>query len=74
MTNRAKQIQMGKVTNLITDMTLRGATDDDLVKAIKHSMVIIDAEKHNLNWRQSAIDNDIASLKRKYQGKSNAGA
>lgn len=74
MTNRAKQIQMGKVTNLITDMTLRGATDDDLVKAIKHSMVIIDAEKHNLNWRQSAIDNDIASLKRKYQGASNSGA
>ena len=74
MTNRAKQIQMGKVTNLITDMTLRGATDDDLVKAIKHSMVIIDAEKHNLNWRQSAIDNDIASLKRKYQGSSNSGA
>ena len=74
MTAQAKATQMGKVTNLITDMTLRGAGDDDLVKAIKHSMVIIDAEKHNLNWRQSAIDNDIASLKRKYQGSSNSGA
>ena len=74
MTARAKATQMGKVTNLITDMTLRGAGDDDLVKAIKHSMVIIDAEKHNLNWRQSAIDNDIAALKRKYQGSSNSGA
>ena len=74
MTNKAKQTQMGKVTNLITDMTIRGATPEELAKATKHSMVIIDAEKHNLNWRQSAIDNDIAALKRKYQGSSNAGA
>ena len=74
MTNKSKQTQMGKVTNLITDMTIRGATPEELAKATRHSMVIIDAEKHNLNWRKSAIDNDIAALKRKYQGASNSGA
>ena len=62
-----KQKQMGVVTNLITDMTLKGAKDDELARAVRHSMVIIDAEKHELNWKQSEIDNGIAELKRIYQ-------
>lgn len=63
------QKQMGMVSNLITDMTLGGATRDELARAVKHSMVVIDAEKHNLNWRQSEIDNNIQELKNKYQPK-----
>lgn len=59
-----KQQQMGNVSNLITDMTIKGATPDELARAVRHSMVIIDAEKHNLNYKQSAIDNNIAELKR----------
>lgn len=55
---------MGKVSNLITDMTLRGATEDELAKAVRHSMVVIDAEKHKLDYKQSEIDNDIATLKK----------
>lgn len=62
------QNEMGKISNLITDMTLLGASDDELARAVKHSMVVIDAEKHKLNYTQSAIDNGIASLKKKYQG------
>lgn len=62
------QTEMGKVSNLITDMTLRGATEDELVRAVRHSMVVIDAEKHKLDYKQSEIDNGIASLKKKYQG------
>ena len=69
-----KQRQMGDVSNLITDMTIRGATSSELARAVRHSMVVIDAEKHNLNYKQSAIDNDIAGLKKKYQGRENAGA
>jgi len=69
-----KQMEMGKVSNLITDMTLKGAGFDEIAKATKHSMVIIDAEKHHLDWRQSEIDNDIASLKEKYQGGAKKGA
>lgn len=74
MTPKQKQTEMGKVSNLITDMTIRGANDHEIAKAVRHSMVVIDAEKHNLNYKQSHIDNGIASLKAKYQGKSDAGA
>lgn len=74
MTARQKAIEMGQVSNLITDMTIRGATSAEKARAVRHSMVVIDAEKHGLNYRQSAIDNGIAQLKSKYQGKASAGA
>ncbi|MCM1179393.1 MAG: helix-turn-helix domain-containing protein [Clostridium sp.] len=67
-TMRNTQTEMGKVSNLITDMTLKGATQDELARAVRHSMVVIDAEKHKLNYKQSEIDNGISSLKKKYQG------
>ena len=63
------QTEMGKVSNLITDMTLKGATEDELARAVRHSMVVIDAEKHNLDYKRSKQDNGIASLKKKYQGR-----
>lgn len=63
------QKQMGIVSNLITDMTIKGATSEELAKAVKHSMVVIDAEKHNYDWKQSEIDNDIVALKKKYQAR-----
>lgn len=63
------QTEMGKVSNLITDMTLKGATEDELARAVRHSMVVIDAEKHNLDYKRSEQDNGIASLKKKYQGR-----
>ena len=66
---RNTQTEMGKVSNLITDMTLKGATDDELARAVRHSMVVIDAEKHNLDYKQSEKDNGIAELKKKYQGR-----
>lgn len=62
-----KQREMGDVSNLITDMTIQGAPHSEIARAVKHSMVVIDAEKHNLNYKQSAIDNGIAQLKEKYQ-------
>lgn len=63
--------QMGIISNLITDMTLQGASREELAKAVKHSMVVIDAEKHKLDYKQSYIDNDIATLQKKYQPKYN---
>jgi hypothetical protein len=74
MTARTKAIEMGVVSNLITDMTIRGANTTELARAVRHSMVVIDAEKHNLNYKQSAIDNGISQLKAKYQGSARAGA
>lgn len=67
MTKSETQKQMGIVSNLITDMTLRGAPEKDIAKAVKHSMVVIDAEKHKLDYKQSEKDNDIALLKKTYQ-------
>jgi DNA-binding CsgD family transcriptional regulator len=77
LTGARKQALMGQVSNLITDMTIRGASDDELARAVRHSMVVIDAEKHDLNWKQSEIDNGIKALKEKYQklpGKTGLGA
>lgn len=64
-----KQREMGQISNLITDMTLRGAPYDEVERAVKHSMVIIDAEKHNLDWQKSARDNRIEELRYEWQGK-----
>lgn len=69
-----KQHEMGNVSNLITDMTLKGAPHDEIARAVRHSMVVIDSEKHHLNWKQSEIDNGIKELKIQYQGGANKGA
>lgn len=68
MSKKEVQKQMGMISNLITDMTLRGAPEEELVRAVKHSMVVIDAEKHKLDYTRSEKDNGIAELKSKYQG------
>lgn len=68
MTKANTQKQMGVVSNLITDMTLKGATEQEITRAVKHSMVVIDAEKHKLDYKQSEKDNGIAELRQKYQG------
>ena len=62
------QTEMGVISNLITDMTLMGASEDELAAAVRHSMVVIDAEKHGLDYKQSEKDNGIKELKKKYQG------
>lgn len=68
MSEPYKQRQMGIISNLITDMTLAGASEDELAAAVRHSMVVIDASKHKLDYRQSEIDNNVKALHRKYQG------
>lgn len=67
MSEKLKQREMGIISNLITDMSLKGATDSELERAVRHSMVVIDAKKHKLNWKQSYKDNNILELKKKYQ-------
>lgn len=72
MTKQQTQKQMGIVSNLITDMTLRGAPESEITRAVKHSMVVIDAAKHKLDYKQSEKDNGIAELKKKWQVKYDA--
>lgn len=67
MTPFVKGLQMGVVSNLITDMTIKGANNSEIARAVRHSMVVIDAEKHNLDYKKSARDNGIAALRSKYQ-------
>ena len=78
LTENNKQLEMGKISNLITDMTIQNAPKEELARAVKHSMVIIDAEKHELNYTKSFTDQGIAELQKKYQpkpdGKSGGGA
>lgn len=68
MSESFKQKQMGIASNLITDMTLKGANDDEKARAVRHSMVVIDAVKHHLDYQKSYVENGIAALKKKYQG------
>ena len=68
LTKSGKQREMGEVSNLITDMTLKGASPDEIARAVRHSMVVIDAEKHKLDYKQSEKDNNIKELKDLYQG------
>ena len=70
ISSRTKQREMGVVSNLITDMTLQDAPPKDIIKAVKYSMVVIDSEKHKLDYKQAKIDNDIKSLQRRYQQKT----
>lgn len=67
MSKKNTQTQMGVISNLITDMTLAHAPEDEMVRAVKHSMVVIDAHKHKLDFKASEVENNIAALKRTYQ-------
>lgn len=69
-----KELKMGDVSNLITDMTIKGAPLNEIARAVKHSMVVIDSEKHHLDYKRSYEEQGIAALKKRYQGKASAGA
>lgn len=67
MPNYTKQREMGVVSNLITDMTIRGASSEEIARAVRHSMVVIDAKKHHLDYKQSYVVEGIQELQKKYQ-------
>lgn len=62
-----KQTEMGRISNLITDMTIQNAPPSKIARAIKHSMVVIDAEKHGLDYKRSEDDNGIRALRQEFQ-------
>lgn len=75
MTSYEKGLEMGKISNLITDMTIQRASTDEIARAVRHSMVVIDAEKHKLDFKRSYQANGIRALTKKYQPESpNGGA
>ena len=72
--DRVKNMNMGLATNLIADMTIKGANEEELIRAVKYSMVVIDSQKHHLDYKQAAEDFRIKDLKVKYQGNAQGGA
>lgn len=71
-TEKAKGTEMGKITNLITDMYAAGCQDtEEIARAVKYSMVVIDSKKHELNYTQAYKDLAIKDLEKKYQTKPN---
>ena len=74
MDSTRKGLEMGKISNLITDMTIGGANTEKLSRAIRHSMVVIDAQNHELDFMQSEKDHGIHALKEEYQGGKTKGA
>ena len=71
---QTKQTKMGEVSNLITDMTIKGANLDEIARAVKHSMVVIDSEKHHLDYKRSYEENGISALSARYQNGPRGGA
>lgn len=71
MKKKDEQKQMGSISNLITDMQIKSAPEEDLIKAVKHSMVVIDAVKHELDYKLSEKVNEIDRLKNTYQARIN---
>ena len=67
MSDQTKQREMGIISNLITDMTIKGADKDEIIRAVKHSMVVIDAQKHHLDYKASEKVFRIDDLKKAYQ-------
>lgn len=65
--HRQRQIEVGKNVSLIRDMVWYEATVEELVRAIKHGMVVFDAEKYFLDWMCSAKDFGIDELFGKYR-------
>lgn len=72
--SREEHLQMGGISNLITDMTLNDAPLDEIIRATKHALTIIDVGKHNLDYKASEEENGIPALKEKWQGGARAGA
>lgn len=71
-TEKAKGTEMGKITNLITDMYAAGCDDSgELSRAVRYSMVVIDSKKHELNYKAAYDDFGIKDLEKKYQTKEN---
>lgn len=64
---KQRQIEVGKNSNLIADMCWYGATEEELVRAIKHGTVVLNADKHHLDWKKSAEDFRIQELYQKYR-------
>lgn len=59
---------MGEVSRLISNMTIKGADPKEITDVVKFSMVLIDAQKLNLDWLKAFDDFKVLSYDQKYGG------
>lgn len=62
-------IEAGKISNLIVRMGNQGATRDEILSALKYSMVVFDSAKHDLDWKKAREELGIGELEKKYPWK-----
>lgn len=69
ISKRDKQIWCGRCSRLITDMSVNGATAEELEKAILFSIVVIDSDKKRLLVHKAYDELGIRELEQKYMNK-----
>lgn len=61
-----RQMEIGRTANLITDMTMAGATEDERASAIEYSRVLLDNKSTPKDIAKSKEKNGITTLLKKY--------
>lgn len=61
-----REQELANITSLLVEMIMKSAGPFDMARVVRHSMVILDAEKHKLNYSLSFVDNGIEELIKKY--------
>ena len=62
--NKNKEIERIKI--LLCDMSNSNCDKEDIEKVIKYSMIVIDADKYDLDWKKIKNFYNIDELYRKY--------
>ena len=62
-----RKAAMKRALDLITDMAVNGATQEELERAILWSADIVRSNKEDIDWKQSYEDYVIVELEDKYQ-------
>ena len=65
--------EMDRCSKLMTAMVTKGATDSEVGRVVRYSMVAIDAEKLGLDWVTAKKDEGVDLLMEKYMGANKEG-
>lgn len=65
--NQKGEIEL--IAELLSNMTIKGATDAETGRALRYSMVVANAKEQHLDWKQSRKDEGIDILCEKYMNK-----
>jgi len=66
---RTHASKIREMSCLLVDLIVKRASGEELERVIRHSMVVVDAYKHHLDYKRSFVDQGIKSLMLKYNVK-----